>query len=137
MTVVKAKVKLRGTIREYDSNALADRGARMSLIDKSLADRIGVEYTGRIIDFVSISGHVVRGSEAVTPELMIEDEILKYEVAAVVEIPETVKKTLLESGLDGNLVIGLLTLERANLIPDTTTGVLRKIGSFILFQCIE
>ena len=95
---------------------------RMSLIDKSLADHIGVEYTGRMIDFVSISGHVVKGSEAVTPELMIEDEILKYEVAAVVEIPETVKKTLLESGLDGNLVIGLLTLERANLIPDTTTG---------------
>ena len=38
----------------------------------------------------------------------------------------------MKSGLDGNFVIGLLTLERANLFPDTTTGVLRKVESFIL-----
>ena len=132
MAIVKAKVKLRGTKREYRAEAFADSGARMSLLDKSLAENIGVEYTERTIDFVSISGHVIKGQEAVTPELRIEDEVLKYEVVAIAEIPKTVKETIVKSGLDENLVIGLLTLERANLVPDTTTGILRKVESFIL-----
>ena len=132
MTIVKTRVKLRGTKGEYESDVLADSGARMSLVDKSLAERLGVEYTGRTIDFVSISGHVVRGSEAMASELRIEDEVLKYEILAVAEIPGPVKEALVKSGLDENFVIGLLTLERANLFPDTTTGVLRKVESFIL-----
>jgi predicted aspartyl protease len=76
MTLVKAKIKLKGARNGYLSTVLVDTGARMSLIDKSIADRIGVELTGREIDFVSVSGHVVRASEAVVRELEIEGELL-------------------------------------------------------------
>lgn len=42
------------------------------------------------------------------------------------------KEGLKDSGLDENVVIGLLTLERANMVPDTATGRLKKVESFIL-----
>jgi len=104
MSAVKARVRLRGTKTGYSSDAvLADSGARMSLIDSSIAERIGVEYTVREINFVSISGHTVKALEAVV-ELEVESEILKYEAIAV----------------------GVLTLERANMMPDTTTGKLKR-----------
>ena len=132
MALVKAKIKVKGTKGEHFSTVLVDTGARMSLIDESLADRIGVELTGRRIDFVSISGHTVKASEAIVRELEIEGETLKYETIAVAEIPKTVKESLEKSELDGDLIAGLLTLERANMLPDTTTGALKKAGSFIL-----
>ena len=51
MATVKAKIRLRGTRAEYLSeNVLADSGARMSLIEFSIAERIGIEYTGREYD---------------------------------------------------------------------------------------
>jgi len=74
----------------------------------------------------------VRASEAVVRELEIEGELLKYEAVAVAEIPETVKETLTRSELDGRVIVGLLTLERANMLPDTATGTLKRVGSFIL-----
>lgn len=37
-----------------------------------------------------------------------------------------------KSDLDPNVIIGLLTLERANLLPDMATGKLKKIESFML-----
>ena len=94
MAIVKATVKLRGTKGEYRAEALVDSGARMSLLDKSLAENIGVEYTERTIDFVSISGHVIKGQEAVTPELRIEDEVLKYAALAIAEIQNLLRKRL-------------------------------------------
>jgi predicted aspartyl protease len=132
VTVVKAKIRLKGTRDGYSSMALVDTGARMSLIDKSIADLAGVELTGREIDFVSVSGHMLRASEAVLREFEIEGESLKYEVVAVAEIPEAVKEALMRSGLDGRVIVGLLTLERANMLPDTATGQLKRAGSFIL-----
>jgi len=40
----------------------------------------------------------------------------------VTSIPEDVKRVLRQSGLDENIVIGLLTLERAGMVPDTLTS---------------
>lgn len=131
MVLVKAKVRLSGLKESFSSTVLIDTGARMTLIDRSLAERIGVQYTGRIIDFISVSGHVVRALEAVVSELEIEGEVLKYDVLAVTDIPEKVKEILRKSEVDENIVIGVLTIERANMIPDTTTGVLRRVESFI------
>jgi hypothetical protein len=131
MVLVKAKVRLSGLKEGFSSTVLIDTGARMTLIDRSLAERIGVQYTGRIIDFISVSGHVVRALEAVVSELEIEGEVLKYDVLAVTDIPEKVKEILRKSEVDENIVIGVLTIERANMIPDTTTGVLRRVESFI------
>jgi len=132
MVLVKARVRLSGVKEGYSSTALTDTGARMTLIDRSLAERIGVQYTGRVIDFVSVSGHVVKALEAVVPELEVEGETLKYEAVAVAEIPERVKEALRESAIDENIIIGILTIERANMIPDTKTGTLTRIESFIL-----
>jgi len=132
MVLVKAKVRLLGVKDSYSSTALTDTGARMSLVDRSLAERIGVEYTGRGISFVSISGHAVKALEAIVSELEVEGEALKYEAIAVAEIPKNVKETLKNNELDENMIIGVLTMERANMIPDTTTGTLKKVESFIL-----
>jgi len=132
VTLVKARVRLSGARGSYSSTALADTSARMTLIDKSLAKRVGVQYTGRVIDFVSVSGHVVRALEAVVPEFEIEGELLKYEAVAVAEIPERVKEVLRKSEIDENVMVGVLTIERANMVPDTATGTLRKVESFIL-----
>jgi predicted aspartyl protease len=132
MVLVKARVRLSGVKEGYSSTALTDTGARMTLIDRSLAERIGVQYTGRIIDFVSISGHVVKALEAIVPELEVEGEKLKYEAVAVAEIPEKVKEVLKQSAVDEKIIIGILTIERANMVPDTTTGTLKKVESFIL-----
>jgi hypothetical protein len=131
MVLVKAKVRLSGVKESFSSMVLIDTGARMTLIDRSLVERIGVQYTGRIIDFVSVSGHVVRALEAVVSELEIEGEVLKYDVLAVTDIPEKVKEILRKSEIDENIIIGVLTIERANMIPDTTTGTLRRVESFI------
>lgn len=61
----------------------------------------------------------------------MEGEVLKFEAIAVVKLPGDVKEVLRDNELDESTVIGLLTLERGNLVPDTTRGVLRKAGAFI------
>jgi predicted aspartyl protease len=130
--LVRARVRLSGVRGSYSAVALADTGARMTLVDRSLAERVGVEYTGRTLSFISASGHPVKALEAVVPELEVEGEALRYEAVAVAEIPEAVKRVLRESGLDENVVLGLLTLERASMVPDTATGTLRRVEAFIL-----
>ncbi len=62
----------------------------------------------------------------------VEGEVLKYEIVAVAEIPENVKRVLSQSELDENVVVGLLTIERANMVPDTITGTLRRVESFLV-----
>jgi len=56
MALARARVYLRGYKRSYSSTALVDTGARMTLIDRLFAEEIGVECTGRILSFISISG---------------------------------------------------------------------------------
>jgi hypothetical protein len=58
--------------------------------------------------------------------------LLKYEAVAVAKIPERVKEALRGSTIVENIIIGILMVERANMIPDTTTGTLRKVEAFIL-----
>jgi predicted aspartyl protease len=132
VTVVKARISLRESKDSYSSIALVDTGARMTLVDRLLAERIGVVYTGRVLSLVSISGHILKALEAVVPVLEVEGEVLKYEAIAVSDVPEDVKKVLKESNLDESIVIGLLTIERASMVPDTTTGTLRKVESYII-----
>lgn len=131
--MVKAKVELKGTRGGYKAdNVLVDTGVRMSIMDVSLAENIGVEYTGREIDFISISGHKLKAKEAIIKELRVEDVSLKYEAVAVAQIPREVKEVLKRNNLDENVIIGLITTERANLIPDIRTGRLEKGEAFIL-----
>ena len=132
MVLVKARVCLKGVRKIYSSTALVDTGARMSLLDKLLAHRLGVEYTGRELSFIPVSGHRLKASEAIIPHIEVDDVKLKSEVVAVVRLPEDVKKVLRDNGLDDNFIVGLLTLERANLVPDTTRGILKKTEAFVI-----
>jgi len=88
MTIVGAAVRLAGLKNSYTvDSALVDTGARMTLIDRSLAEHLGVVYTGRKLSFVPALGHRVEAVEAIVPELILEGEALKYEAVAVTEIP--------------------------------------------------
>ena len=137
MVLVKARVGVSGSRGSYSSIALVDTGARMTLVDRLVAERVGVEHTGRILGFTSISGHIVKAVEATVPVFEVEGEVLKYEIVAVAGIPENVKRVLSQSGLDENVVVGLLTIERANMVPDTTTGTLRRVESFMFLHPLE
>ena len=130
--LVKARVRLRGARVVHEAEALVDTGARMSILSDRLAGEIGVELTGRELSFISISGHRLRAREALVQELELEGVPLRYAVVAVAELPEPVRTVLREAGLNEEMVIGLLTLERANLVPDPTTGALRRVEAFIL-----
>jgi len=133
MTVVKAAVRLLGSKGSYTtSNALVDTGARMTLIDRGLAEHIGVEYTGRKLSLISVSGHRIEALEALIPEFVLEGETLKYEAVAVAEISGEVKEALRRSGLDEHVIIGLLTLERAGMVPNAVTGRLERVEIFVI-----
>jgi hypothetical protein len=128
VSIAKARVSPRGFREAYSCVAPVSTGARMTLIDRVLAERVGVEYRGRVLNPTSISGQVLRALEAVVPVLRVEDEELKYEAVAVISIPEDVKRVLRQSRLDENIVIGLLTLERAGIVPEPC-GNYEAIGS--------
>ena len=132
VVLVKARVRVEGSRQRYACVALVDTGARMTLIDEVLADKLGVEYTGRRLDFISVSGHKLSALEAIVRVLEIEDVKLKSEPIAVAEFPDNVKRVLRSNQVDENMIIGLLTLERANLVPDTTTGSLKKTETFVI-----
>jgi predicted aspartyl protease len=72
MALIRARAHLQGYKRSYSSTALVDTGARMTLIDRLLAEEIGVECTGRILSFIFISGQPVKASEAVVSMFEIE-----------------------------------------------------------------
>jgi len=91
VAVVKAVVRLLSLKDGYTtSNALVDTGARMSLVDRDLAERIGVDHTGRKLSLISVSDHRIETPEALVPELVLEEETLKHEAVAVAEIPREV-----------------------------------------------
>jgi predicted aspartyl protease len=52
---VKAKVVLRGSRASRELVALVDTGASMTVIDHSLADELGVEFTGKEIMQITAS----------------------------------------------------------------------------------
>jgi len=70
--LAKERVYLRGYKRSYSSTALVDMSVRMTLIDKLLAEEIGVKCTGRILSFIFISGQHTKASEAVVSMFEIE-----------------------------------------------------------------
>jgi len=104
----------------------------MTVVDRGLAEHLGVEFTGRKLGFISVPGHRVEAFEAIVPEVVLEGEALRYEAVAVTEIPKAVKDILRRYGMDENIIIGLLTLGRAGVIPNTAVGRLERVESFIL-----
>lgn len=129
--VVRAAVVLKGYKGSKECIALVDTGAALTVMDRWLADVIGVDYTGRKRTLLSVSGHRIEGEIAIVREMQVEGEVLDYEKVVAVSLPETVKNSLKNLGLDDSIIIGLTTVELANYMPDTSTGKLRKIETFL------
>jgi len=133
MAVVKAAVRLLGSKGSYaTSSALVDTGARMTIVDRGLAEYIGVEYIGRKLSPVLVSGHRIEAIEALISEFVLEEEALRHEAVAVAEIPREVKEALRRNKLDERIIVGLLTLERAGMKPNTLSGKLERVEIFMI-----
>jgi len=128
---VRARVVLRGSKGSREGTALVDTGAAMTVVDKDIADAVGVVYTGRGRTLISATGHRLEGEVAVVRELIVEGEVLDYEKVLAVRLNEEVKKALRNLDVDDSIIIGITTIELAGLIPDTATGRLRKIEAFL------
>ena len=130
MDIFRTRVSFKGMRGSKDCIALVDTGAAMSVIDRSLAGNVGVTYTGRR-SLVSATGHKLEGEVAIVRELVVEDEVLDYEKVMVVELSGDVRKVLRDIGVDDSVIIGLTTVELAGLMPDTATGRLKKVETFL------
>ena len=132
LSIVRAKVVLRGLRGSKECTALVDTGAAMSVVDEDIAEVIGIMRTNRRKSLVSATGHKLEGEVIIIKELDIEGEILDYEKALMVKLSEEVKSTLRKLNVDDSVIIGLTTVELAGFLPDTTTGRLRKVEAFLL-----
>ncbi|MGB9622895.1 MAG: aspartyl protease family protein [Nitrososphaerales archaeon] len=129
--VVLAKVVLRGSKGSREYVALVDTGAAMAVIDKKLAEAIGVTYMGKKRSLISATGQKLEGEIAIIKELSVEDETLDYEKLLSVSLSEEVKEVLRKLGVDDSIILGLTTVELEGFMPDASTGRLRKIEAFL------
>lgn len=132
MASVRAKIVVEGFKDRVKGLALVDSGASITILDENIADKVEVIHTGRRRSLTTASGHKIEGEIAILKKLIIDDEVLDYERTLIVEIPREVKETLRRNELAEWIMVGLLTIEAANYIPDTSTGTLKKVEGFIL-----
>jgi predicted aspartyl protease len=128
---VRARVVVTGSKGSREGTALVDTGAVMTVVDRDVADAVGVVYTGRRGALMSATGHRLEGEVAVVRELIVEGEVLDYEKVLAVRLNEEVKKALRSLDVDDSIIVGVTTIELAGFIPDTATGRLRKIEAFL------
>jgi len=132
LTVVRANIGLQGSKEHLEGIALVDTGASVTIIDRDMAEKVGVTLVKRTLTLTTASGHKMEGELAVVDKLIIEGEELPYAHLLILKIPEEVKEMLRSKQLSDWGMIGLTTLELLNLMPDTTTGKLKKSESFML-----
>jgi len=128
---VRARVVVTGSKGSREGTALVDTGAVMTVVDRDVADAVGVVCTGRRRALISATGHRLEGEVAVVRELIVEGEVLDYEKVLAVRLDEEVKKVLRSLDVDDSIIVGVTTIELAGFIPDTATGRLRKIEAFL------
>lgn len=129
--VVKANITLKGSRESTACVALVDTGAAMSVVDRELADHVGVTYTGRKRALTSATGHRLEGEIAMVREMLVEGEVLDYATFIAVSFSEEVREALRKLDISDPIILGLTTVELAGFLPDTSTGKLRKIETFL------
>lgn len=132
MTMVKASIKIVGSRSSAQGIALVDTGASLTLVDEEVANEVGVRYLGRVVRVVVADGHEVQARLAVVDKLIVEGEELLYAHVAVLRFTEKLRERLRSLGLADWCVIGVTTLELLQLVPDPTTGRLRKSSALLL-----
>ncbi len=125
MPPIKLLIKLRGSKGHYEATALMDSRLSTTILDRSLADQVGVSFTGVKVNLTPFYGEV-EAEQAVIEELTVSDTPLESELVAVASIPERAKELLRRLHVDPRLIVGLSTIERAGFVPDPSFGALRK-----------
>jgi predicted aspartyl protease len=129
---VKAKVVIRGSKGSAELTALIDAGSSMTVVDRGLAEAIGVEYTDRERVSVTASEQEIVSKVAIVKELTVENGPLKFERVLVMDFSENVKEGLKNLGVSDSMVLGMATPESAGFIPDTTTDKLRRVKLLLI-----
>lgn len=111
MGFAKAEFKLTWDRESVEGLALADSGAWYTVIDRGLAEKVGVRYTGLKIISASFSGHRINCQEAVLNSITLEGKAAPSELVAICSIPSPVRELLRREEVDDQLVIGVHTLE--------------------------
>jgi len=132
MTYVKAKVRVSGRKKEIEDVVLVDTGASLTLLDKDSAHEVDVEFIGRKVSVTVADGHELPAELAVVKKLTVNGEELPYAYVATLKFPEKLKEKLSELKVSSWCILGLTTLELLQLIPDPTTGKLRKTSALFL-----
>ena len=110
-----------GEKRVFEGIALVDIGAWYTVIDKELAEEIGVKYTDLVLGLTSFSGHRVRCDEALVNSLRVEEKTAPFELVAICTIPGQVKELLRKLEVSDRIIIGIHTLERLGYMVDPVT----------------
>ena len=118
MGFARARVRLVGAQDTCELTALVDTGAWYTVLDRELAERIGVRPTGLTVVLTASSGHRVRCEEAILESLVVEGRSAPSELVAVCSIPEAVRALLRRQGVSDEVVVGVHTLERLGLAVD-------------------
>jgi predicted aspartyl protease len=129
---VKAKIMVVGSKDRAEGVALVDTGASLTLLDRRVAEAVGVELIGRKVRVVVANGHELTGELAILKKLVVDSEELLYAYTAILEFPDNLREKLRELGLINWCILGLATLELLRLIPDITTGMLRKTTALLI-----
>ena len=129
---IKASLKITGFRGSIEEVALVDTGAPLTLLDRGVADKVGVEYAGEEDRVVVADGHEVKGELAVVRELVIEGRKLPYAHLAVIKFPQKLREALRRMGLSSCCIAGLTALEPLQLILGTATGRLRELPALLL-----
>ena len=128
MGFAKARFKLLGGETSLEGTAVVDAGSLMSIVDRDVADTLGLTCTGRTIKLTTLSGEKVLCDEMLVRVFELEDEKLVYERVAVCKLPSNVKRKLRAMGADPHVIIGVVTLEAAGFTVNPLTGRLEKVG---------
>ena len=100
---------------------MADSGAWYSVIDKRLAEGIGVKYTGLTVTVTSFSGDKIKCDEAIVPSITVEAKTAPFELIAVCPIAGQVRELLRKQGVSEEVILGVHTLERLGYAVDVVT----------------
>lgn len=125
MTIVRARVRVEGFEKAREGMALVDTGASVTILDRGVAEDIGVEITKMKRALVTASGHRVEGVVGILRKMALEEE-LPYAYVLLASIPKQVAEILEEEGLENWIIVGVTALELAGYAVDPRTGTLRK-----------
>lgn len=74
MTIVRARVRVEGFEKAREGMALVDTGASVTILDRGVAEDIGVEITKMKRALVTASGHRVEGVVGILRKMALEED---------------------------------------------------------------